>query len=152
MYRLLLGFGGLAIVILVVGVAEFVYFEPPGQATGSHAHIVGVFAYDPASGSTSGLDSAAFRRTQPFAAVVDWSTLPSNITVDARWVNGFGESVGSVGPATPDQLSSETVVAVRVPEGLTHNLPGHYIFVVERLRIGQPVEVLARRIVLVERS
>jgi hypothetical protein len=34
---------------------------------------------------------------------------------------------------------------------LQHNLPGDYTFVVERLQGGVPVEVLARRIVLVER-
>jgi hypothetical protein len=34
---------------------------------------------------------------------------------------------------------------------LHHNLPGNYTFVVERLQGGVPVEVLARRIVLVER-
>jgi hypothetical protein len=43
------------------------------------------------------------------------------------------------------------VVPVITPPGLRHNLPGHYTFVVERIQGGLPVEVLARRIVLVER-
>jgi hypothetical protein len=42
-------------------------------------------------------------------------------------------------------------VPVIVPPGLHHSLPGHYSFVVERLKDGRPVEVLGRRIVLVER-
>ena len=151
MYRLQLGFGVVAILILVVGLVEFVHFEPFNQASGSRAHIVGVFKYDSNTMTTSGPDSSDFPRTQPFAAVVDWSPLPAGISVDARWINGFGEVVGRAGPGTPDQLASQTVVPVRVPQGLTRNLPGHYIFVIERMQDGQPVEVLARRIVLVDR-
>jgi hypothetical protein len=45
-----------------------------------------------------------------------------------------------------------TVVPVIVPPTYKHNLPGIYTFVVERFSGGVPVEVLARRIVLVERS
>jgi len=45
-----------------------------------------------------------------------------------------------------------SIVPVKVPQGLHHNLPGHYTFVVERLQGGVPVEVLARRLVLVERQ
>jgi hypothetical protein len=43
------------------------------------------------------------------------------------------------------------VVPVETPEGEQANLPGDYLFVVERFSHGQPVEVLARRIVLVRR-
>jgi hypothetical protein len=86
-----------------------------------------------------------------FAAVVDWSSLPKNIVVDARWYDAFGNVVGSVGPATPDQLASQTIVPVKVPPGFQHNLPGHYIFVVERYEGGVPVEVIGRRVILVER-
>ena len=148
----MLGYGVVAIVILVLGLVEFVHFEPPGQVSGSQARVVGVFDYDPAKNLTYGPDQSRFARAQQFAAVVDWSTVPQNIVVDARWINSFGETVGQVGPGTPADLFGVTVVPVRVPKGLTHNLPGHYIFVVERLRHGLPVEVLARRIVLVERN
>jgi len=148
----MLGYGVVAILVLVLGLAEFVHFEPPGQVSGSHVRVVGVFDYDSATNMTHGSDKGQFARAEQFAGVVDWSTLPQNIVVDARWINGFGETVGEVGPGTPADLLPETVVPVRVPKGLTHNLPGHYIFVVERLRNGLPVEVLARRIVLVERN
>jgi hypothetical protein len=42
-------------------------------------------------------------------------------------------------------------VRVNVPRGLKTNIPGEYVFVVERVAHGQPVEVLARRLVLVTR-
>ena len=148
----MLVFATVAVLILAVGLAEFVYFEPPGQVSGVKARIVGVYAYNPTTQTVAGADQGAFARTQVFAAVVDWSTLPSDITVDARWYDSFGNIVGRVGPGTPAHLAGQTVIPVSVPRGLQHVLPGHYSFVVQRLNGGVPVEVLARRIVLVERS
>lgn len=152
LYRTLLVFATAAVVILSVGLVEFVYFEPPGQVTGQKAQIAGVFQYDPATGTTRGPDRTSFARTEEIAAVVDWSRLPPALTVDARWYDTFGSVVGRVGPSTPAQLGPHTTVPVITPSGLRHNLPGHYTFVVERIQGGLPVEVLARRIVLVERS
>lgn len=151
-YRTLLFLATVGVVVLAVGLVEFVHFEPPGQATGEAARIVGVFRYDPVSGAVSGTDESRFPRTEQFAAVVDWSTLPSGIAVDARWYDGFGDIVGRIGPGTPGQLSGDRVIPVVVPPGFRHSLPGQYTFVVERLQEGVPVEVLARRIVLVERT
>ena len=151
LYRTLLVFATIGMVILAVGLVEFVYFEPPGQTTGLTAHIVGVFEYDPATGTTHGPDRTAFSRTQEFAAIVDWSQVPGNLIVDARWYDTFGTVVGRVGPGTPAELGPRSTVPVTVPQGLHHLLPGHYTFVVERLKGDLPVEVLGRRIVLVER-
>ena len=151
LYRALLVFDVIAILILAAGLAEFVYFEPPGQSTGLKATIIGVYQYDPATKTTSGPDRRTFARTQQFAVVLDWSSLPQNITVDARWYDTFGAVVGKVGPGSPAQLADQSTIPV-VHAGLKYNLPGQYIFVVERLENGIPVEVLARRIVLVERS
>jgi hypothetical protein len=151
LYRTLLVFATVAVVILGIGLVEFVYFEPPGQTTGATAHIVGVFEYDLATGATHGSDRTTFARTDEFAAVVDWTQLPRDIVVDARWFNSFGSIVGRAGPGTPAELGPDSTVPVIVPPGLHHSLPGHYTFVVERLKDGRPVEVLARRIVLVER-
>jgi hypothetical protein len=152
LYRTLLVFATVAVVILAVGLVEFVYFEPPGQTTGAKARIVGVDAYDPATSTTLGADQSAFSRSQEFAAVVDWSGLPPNLPVDARWYDTFGTIVGRVGPSTPAKLGNLSIVPVITPQGLHHNLPGRYTFVVERLQGGVPVEVLARRFILVERS
>ena len=152
LYRTLLIFDVAAILILAVGLAEFLYFEPPGQQSGITATIVGVYQYDPATNKTFGPDRSTFTRTQLFAAVVDWKSLPQNITVDARWFDNFESIVGSVGPGTPAQLASQPIVPIALPTNLKHNLPGQYVFVVERWANGVPVEVLARRIVLVERS
>ena len=152
LYRTLLVFATVGVVILAVGLLEFVYFEPPGQTSGVKADITGVYVYNPATGKTSGPDTSEFTREQQFAAVVDWQSLPGNLTVDARWYDAFGNNVGRVGPGTPAQLANDSVVPVVVPAGFHHTLPGHYTFVVERLDGGVPVEVLGRRMVLVERS
>jgi hypothetical protein len=152
LYRTLLVYAAVAILILVAGVAQFVYFERPGAASGYKAHVVGVFPYDPTTRTTTGEARTSFSRSETFAAVVDWSSLPSDLTVDARWYDSFRVVVGQVGPATPAQLVNQTVVPVTVAEGLKHLLPGRYIFVVERWQDGVPVEVLARRIVVVQRS
>ena len=152
LYRTILVFATVGVLVLIVGLVEFVHFEPPGQATGAKARIVGVYVYDPATGATSGSDQGQFARSQQFAAVVDWSSLPSGITVDARWYDAFGDVVGRAGPGTPAQLAAHQVVPVVVPSGFHHSLPGSYTFVVERIQGAIPVEVLARRIVLVQRT
>jgi hypothetical protein len=150
LYRTLLVFATVAVLILAVGLVEFVHFEPPGQTSGAKVRIVGVLAYDSANGTTVGTDKSTFSRTEEFAAVVDWSGLPPNLAVDARWYDGFGSLVGRVGLSTPAQLGNHSIVPVITPPGLHHNLPGRYTFVVERLQGGVPVEVLARRFVQVE--
>jgi hypothetical protein len=149
LFRALLVFDAVAVLILAIGLAQFVYFEPPGQSTGVKATIVGVYQYDSTSNTTSGPDRRTFARAQQFAAVVNWASLPQNITVDARWYDSFGSVVGRVGPGTPAQLADQTTIPVGLLTGLKYNLPGQYLFVVERLDNGVPVEVLARRIVLV---
>ena len=60
LYRTLLVFATVAVVILAVGLVEFVYFEPPGQATGVKARIAGVYQYDPATGSYVGPDGKTY--------------------------------------------------------------------------------------------
>jgi hypothetical protein len=150
LYRTLLLFATVAVVILAVGLIEFVHFEPPGQTTGAKVRIVGVFAYDSANGTTLGTDKSTLSRTQEFAAVVDWSGLSPNLAVDARWYDSFGGLVGRIGPSTPAQLGNHSIVPVITPPGLHHNLPGRYTFVVERFQGGVPAEVLARRFVQVE--
>jgi hypothetical protein len=152
LYRTLLLFDIVAILILAAGLAEFLYFEPPGQHTGITATISGIYQYDPTTNKTFGPDRSTFTRSQLFAAVVDWNSLPTNITVDARWYDNFESVVGSVSPGTPAQLASQPIVPIGLPKNLKYNLPGQYMFVVERWANGVPVEVLSRRIVLVERS
>ncbi len=45
LYRTLLVYAAVSILILA-GLVEFAYFEPPGQHTGLKATITGVFQYD----------------------------------------------------------------------------------------------------------
>lgn len=152
LYRTLLVFATVGVVILAIGLVEFAYFERPGEASGVQAHIVGVYQFDPQTGQPVGADRSEFARSQEFAAVVDWSALPSKLTVDARWYDSFGSIEGQVGPGTPTELAKHSVIPVQVPAGLHYVLPGRYTFVVERLQDGVPVEVLGRRFVVVDRS
>jgi len=152
LYRTLLVFATVGVVILAIGLVEFAYFERPGQSSGARVHIAGVYQFDPESKQPVGPDRSQFPRTEEFAAVVDWSSLPSNLVVDARWFDSFGSIQGQVGPATPPELATHSVIPVEVPPGLHYVLPGRYTFVVERLQGGVPVEVLGRRFVVVERS
>jgi len=151
-YRTLLVFATVGTVILAIGLVQFVYFEPPGQTTGVKANIVGVYQYDPATKSTLGADRSEFPRTEEFAAKVDWSSLPNNLVVDARWYDSFGSLRGLVGPGPPSSLVDHSVIPVDVPQGFVYVLPGRYTFVVERVQDGVPVEVLGRRFVVVDRS
>ena len=151
LYRTLLVFATVGVVILAVGLVEFAYFERPGEASGIHAHIAGVFKYDPTTGKTSGQDRTEFARDEQFAAVVDWSSIPGNVLVDARWYDSFGSIEGHAGPAAASDLVNSSIVPVAVPQGYHFVLPGRYTFVVERFRDGVPVEVLARRFEVVDR-
>ena len=151
LYRTLLVYATVSLIIFAAGLAEFAYFEPFGQHSGLKVHIVGVYQYDADHHTTIGPDSNSFPRKVLFAAVVDWSSLPKDIVVDARWYDSFGNVVGGVGPDTPGKLAGKTVVPVHVTPPFHHMLPGHYTFVVERFEGGVPVEVLGRRIVAVER-
>jgi hypothetical protein len=150
LYRAIKLVGVLAIVIFAAGIVEFVSFEPPGQDTGAVAEITGVFAYDPGAQTVSGRSVERFQRSQPFAAVVDWTSIPPGTEVAARWFNSFGEVVGQAGPARAETIRA-TAVPVALPPGLRENIPGTYLFVVERIARGQPVEVLARRLIVVDR-
>jgi hypothetical protein len=150
LYRAIKLVGVLAIVIFAAGIVEFVSFEPPGQDTGAVAQITGVYAYDPVAKTVKGPSSERFPRAQPFAAVVEWASITPGTEVAARWFNSFGEVVGQAGPARAEAIA-ETAVPVALPPGLTENIPGTYLFVVERISRGQPVEVLARRLIVVDR-
>jgi len=152
LYRTLLVFATVGVLILAIGLIQFAYFERPGEASGIHAHIVGVYKYDPTTGKTSGPDRTQFHRNEQFAAVVDWSSVPGDVPVDARWYDTFGSIEGYVGPAAAKDLINQSVVPVAVPQGYHYVLPGRYTFVVERLQDGVPVEVLARRFLVVDRT
>ena len=152
LYRTLLVYGLFGLIILTAGLVEFLHFEPFGVTAGVHAQIAGVYLYDPATKETTGPDRSTFTRSDLFAAVVNWSDLPDNVTVQAIWYDAFGNIVGQAGPAKPGDLKDHRVVPAEKPTGLKYHLPGQYIFAVERLQGDQPVEVLARRLVEVERT
>lgn len=146
------GLGMVAIAILLLGLVEFIHFEPFEPRTGATAEIVGIYVYDPVTGAKVGSDASHFNRDQVFAAEVNWSSIQPGLVVGARWYNSFQEEVGGVGPKTASELTGHPLVPIHVPDGLERNLPGHYTFVVERYAHQQPVEVIARRLIKVERT
>ncbi len=147
-FRLLAALGVAGVVILAVGLAQFVHFEPSGQRTGLAVRITGVFAYDRRTASTVGPNRDRFRTDEPFAAGVDWSRLPPSVVVGAAWFSGgFGLDAGGVGPAPAGTLGQRTVVPVNFGAGRFPS--GRYEFVVERFAGGRAVEVLARTTVVV---
>jgi hypothetical protein len=147
-FRLLLALGVAGVVILAIGLAQFVHFEPPGQRTGQAVRIDGVYDYDTKTGSISGGIKDHFRTNEPFAAVVDWRSLPPDLTVGANWFSGgFALDAGGVGPARAADLSEKTVVPVN--RGTMRFPAGDYEFVVERYNGNRPVEVLGRKWVIV---
>jgi hypothetical protein len=153
LYRVMLTLGVVALVILGLGLVTIFRFAPPGQATGLKVRIVGVYPYDPAQHRITGGPSTHFNRDQPFAARVDWSGLPPDVVAGAHWYNALDEPVGGVGPAPARTLAANDVlVPVMTPPGLHANLPGQYTLVVVRYSHGQPVELLGRAVVLVERG
>lgn len=156
LYRTLLVCAAAGVLILTAGIIEFIHFEPFAQTSGVHADIRGVYAYDAATHTTKGSDRSTFRRTENFAAVVDWGTVTdSGVTVQAIWFDGFGNVVGQAGPGRPADLQDHSIVPAELPSGLSYHLPGEYIFAVERVQGdqgGQPVEVLARRLIEVTRN
>jgi hypothetical protein len=147
-FRLLVAVGIAGVVILAVGLAQFIHFEPPGQRTGQAVRINGVYDYNPKTGKISGGGKDHFRTDEPFAAVVDWRSLPADLVVGANWFSGgFALDFGGVGPARAADLGERTVVAVN--NGTRRFPAGHYEFVVERYSGGRPVEVLGKTSVIV---
>ena len=113
----------------------------------------GVYAYDPSTGKTSGSPAHSFPPDQPFAAKVDWASLPSSVTVGAHWYNSLEQEVGGLSPSPAGALARRgaLVVPTHARNG-TENLPGQYTMVVARYSNGQAMELLARTSVLVERT
>jgi hypothetical protein len=130
---------------IAVGLAEFVHFEPVGQQSGLRAAVKGIFPYDPKTMQVGSSPRSLYKPDQPFAAVVEWDSLPAGTLVGAHWYGGdFAFEAGGFGPATAGDMkvAHRIVPTERTPEG---KVPAErYVFVVERYAGGRPVEVLAR--------
>jgi len=155
LYRIMVALGVISVVILASGFALLLRFAPPGQRSGYRAHVTGVYAYDPATGSITGSAMTRFHRDQPFAASVDWGNLPAGMLVSARWTDSLDDEVGSTQPtpvAAGQLASQDALVPVRASREFGSNLPGRYTLTVVRYARGQPVELLATARVTVLRD
>ena len=148
-FRFMIGLGGIGLAILLLGLVQFLGFEPVGQHTGARATISRVFAYDPRNPAAQGRDRHQFSPKETPAAAVDWGSLPPDMVVGGAWFSGvFAEPAGSLGPRPASELKGSEPVRVEHPDGKQLQ-SGDYTFVVERYSGGQPVEVLARRTIIV---
>lgn len=151
-FRFLVGLGVAGVLILLLGLVQFLGFEPVGQHTGTRAKISAVFAYDSGNPSVQGRDRHQFSPRETPAAAVDWGSLPPDLVVGGAWFSGsFAEPFGAVGPARAADLTGRGPVQVD-RQGARLLPQGDFTFVVERYSGGQPVEVLARRTVVVSGS
>ena len=145
-YRLVLAVGVVGALILLGGAVEFFHYEPPFQTSGLHARVDGIYAYDPKTREVYGRNLDHVDAGKPFAAVVDWSSLPPALQTAGRWyLGGFATEAGGAGPgpaASLPRIVPATTDRMKFPSG-------RYFFVVERWSHGRPVEVLARLSVIV---
>ena len=145
---LLIGLAGVG--VLVAALVAFSYFEPSGQRTGLMATVEGVHPFDVRTHEAASQSERIYNADQPFAALVDWSSVRAGTQVAAIWVDALGSPVGGIGPVAVDQLPRKQLVGTALAEQGKQNLPGGYVFVVERYSGGRPVEVLARTSVYVQ--
>lgn len=145
-YRLMVAAGAIGFLILSLGAFQFIHYEPLGQRSGLHARIVGIYAYDARSGEVRGDNLDHIGSGKPFAARVDWTSLPASTRVAGRWVvSGFAIDIGGTGPAAAGSLP-EVIPATPGKQKLP---AGRITFVVERWSGGRAVEVLARKSIVV---
>jgi hypothetical protein len=153
LYRTMLALGAAAILILAFGLVFFLHYAPPGEGSGLKVRVEGVYAYDPSTGVTRGSSTSVFPPGEPFAARVDWSSVPSGVEVGAHWYNALEQQMGGVGPETAGALARrQAPVPVSTHGDQPQNLPGQYTVVVARYAHRQPVELLGRSTVLVRRT
>jgi len=148
-FRFIVALGAAGLVILGVGLLQFINFEPPGQHTGVQARILGFWDYDQKTGAITGDPKDHFKTTERLAAEVDWAALPPDLLVGGHWfLGGFALDAGGVGPARAGDFGPKPAVPLQPPSD-RGTPPGRYTFVVERYSGLKPVEVLARASVLV---
>lgn len=143
--------GAIGAVILLGGLGLFLYYEPVDEKPqDTNARITGVFHYNPATHQRAGSPTARFTTRDVPAAVVDWQSLPADMTVSAHWYDDHGQDIGGVEPA-PAGSQAAAPIPIDVPPKA--DIPaGVYVFVVERIAGGRSVQVLARSAIKVDGS
>jgi hypothetical protein len=136
-------FGAAGLVVLLLGAALFVYFEPLriGTSGDNHVTVTAVRPYDAESRKAGGKDERKFKPTQIPAAVVDWSGVEPGLPVRASWFADDTAEVSAVGPDRAGVMPR----AIPLTESAGGTIPaGTYVFVAGRWQGGRVVEVLAR--------
>ena len=150
-FHVMTAFGAAGLVVLLLGMALFVYFEPLRIGTGSENHVAvtAVRSYDAQTNSVSGKDERKFKPTQVPAAVVDWSGARPDLEVRASWFADGTAEVSAVGPDRAGVMPRE----IPLTEAQGGAVPaGTYVFVAGRWEGGRVVEVLARATIEVTAS
>ena len=136
-------FGAVGLVLLLVGAALFVYFEPPGagSSTASGVTLTAVRSYDPHTGTVGGADQRRFKPDQIPAAVVDWSRVDPSLEVRAAWYSDDTAEVAGTGPQRAGSMPRDLPLTTDAGSGIP---AGTYVFVVGRFEGGRIVQVLQR--------
>lgn len=140
----MVAFGLVGLLVLLVGLGLYVYFEPVNQNTGTAVTVTSIARWDPSTGTVSGPSRTQFSGTEIPAAVIDWQGVSPGLTVKAGWYDedaNDATALNTVGPL-PARDMPHAVPLVRSYGQLT---AGVYLFIVGRYAGGRIVEVLARQ-------
>lgn len=137
--------GAVSVVLLLLGLTNLVEASMPWAHTGAHTQVLGVYAYNPGTHAL-GTSGNTFPRGTPFAARVDWSSLPPSLDVQAVWYDPNQTAVGGSSRGTAGQLAAQQAVA---PMTRVKGPPGRYTLLVLHYVGNKPIEILGRQYVQV---
>ena len=144
-YVTMLVVGAVSLILLVLGLTNLIEASMPWAHTGAHVQVIGVYAYDPQTHAL-GPAGSTFPRGKPFAARVDWASLPPSLDVQAVWYDPHQTAAGGSARAGAADLAAEHAIA---PVTNVKGPPGTYTLLVLHYVGKKPIEILGRQYVQV---